>query len=102
MGMLYIHSPKNPGPFPKLPKKKINKKIFNSLALSKYQSVVGERPLVAGWPRVNTWTKLDCHIFKYFLKFSCLPLSTQVVNSCWLAPAHARTAQTFLQNFKHP
>jgi hypothetical protein len=28
MGVLYTHSPKSPGPFPKLPKKKkINKKI---------------------------------------------------------------------------
>jgi hypothetical protein len=30
--------------------------------------------------------------FLEFLFFFCPPLFAQVVNSCWLAPAHARPA----------
>jgi hypothetical protein len=32
----------------------------------------------------------------------CPPFWADVVNSCWLAPAHTRLAHTSPQNFKHP
>jgi hypothetical protein len=59
------------------------------------------RPTVAGRPRVDTSAYRDVPIFLIFFS-SCPPLFAQVVNSCWLAPAHARPTQTSPRNFKHP
>jgi hypothetical protein len=44
------------------------------------------------------WT---LYIFFPNLLSSCPLFFVLVVNSCWLAPAHARLAQTSPQNFKH-
>jgi hypothetical protein len=38
--------------------------------------------------------------FEFFFFYP--PLFVQVVNSCWLAPTHARPNQTLPKNFKHP
>jgi hypothetical protein len=93
MEVLYIHSSKSPGPFPRLLKKK-NSKNGNSLigpggdprspaARGPMPGLVGLSPFL-------------------LIFFSCPPLFAQVVNSCWLAPTHARLVQTSSRNFKHP
>jgi hypothetical protein len=55
MGALCTHSPKSPGPIPKLPKKKNSKKKFqkswNSLRRVRRRPTAGGRPLVAGQPK---------------------------------------------------
>jgi hypothetical protein len=40
--------------------------------------------------------------FYIIYNFSCPLLFAQVVNSCWLVPAHARPAHSSAKNFKHP
>jgi hypothetical protein len=66
------------------------------------QARAGQQPAVACQPRVDTWPiKFYAHSFEFF--FPPAPFFFEhVVNSCWLAPAHARLAQTSPQNFKHP
>jgi hypothetical protein len=102
MGVMCIHSPKSPGPFRKLPIRNLKKiKKFQKKGtrptLSRCRPRARRRPTVArrpgqGWPA------------PFFLNFflSYPPLFAQVVNSCWLVPAHARPTQSSPKNFKHP
>jgi hypothetical protein len=72
----------------------------------------GRRPPVVGSgpagdqqsPAGRGWTSGQGRPAPSFLNFflSCPPLFAQVVNSCWLVPAHARPAQSSPKNFKHP
>jgi hypothetical protein len=84
MGVLYTHSLKSPGPFSKLPQKKNEKK--------------GTEPT---GPGVDLQSPAGCGSIpgpassvSFFFKFfsSCPPFFVHVVNSGWLAPAHARPA----------
>jgi hypothetical protein len=52
MGVLCTHFPKSPGPFPKLPKKKIQKNIKNS----KQKGQSGPIQASTRRPRVDAWT----------------------------------------------
>jgi hypothetical protein len=82
--------------FSKLPK--INfKKIKKIQKKSGSLAYLGVDPPAAG----QHLDRPDCPFFLNFF-FSCLPLFAQVVNSCWLAPAHAHPGQTLPKNFKHP
>jgi hypothetical protein len=82
-------------------RRKKNSKKKNCQNLSKHQPASGGRPLVAGRPRVDAWTGSACLFKKNFL-YLLPPFFAQLVNSCWLAPAHARPGQTLPKNFKHP
>jgi hypothetical protein len=94
MGVLYTHSLKSPSPSPKLPKMlffKIKKFQF----FFNYPTGVGVDPQPTGDQRSPAGRGLipaPFRLFPFFLNFffSCPPLFVQVVNSCWLAPAHAR------------
>jgi hypothetical protein len=60
-------------------------------------------PATSGHPSAAGWY-LDSIILPIsFLIFflSCLLLFVEVVNSCWLAPAHARLGQILPKIFKH-
>jgi hypothetical protein len=54
--------------------------------------------------RATAGRHLDSVILPIFFGFffTCPPLFVEVVNSCWLAPAHARPGQTLPKKFKHP
>jgi hypothetical protein len=62
------------------------------------------RWVTAGCRPALGWHMDKASLSKFFLSFfsSCPPLFVQVVNSSWLAPAHARPGQTLPKNFKHP
>jgi hypothetical protein len=100
MGVLYTHSLKSPGPFPKLPKIHFFKiKKFEK----NWDSLIGAG--VDPRPAGDQWSPAGCRsthglvrLFPFFLNFfsSCPALFAQVVNSFSLAAAHARPAQTSL------
>jgi hypothetical protein len=97
-GVLYAHSPQMPRPSPnflKIPKKK-SKKLKSSNIVSKCRTVRAQ-------PTGNCWSPDSPSCPKLQIIFFNLPkIFAHVVNSCWLAPAHARLAQTSPKNFKHP
>jgi hypothetical protein len=117
MGVLYTHSSKSPGPFPKLPKinflkiKKFQKNWNSPIGPGVDPRLVGDRWLLPG-PGSPTCghppaagRRLDlsgCSHFCWILFSSYPPLLVQVVNSFSLAAAHARPTQTSFWNFKHP
>jgi hypothetical protein len=75
-----------------------NKKNPKIQRLSDYQIdmvVYGGRPLVA---RLSWLGALNSKMFSS----SCPHIFAHVVNSCWLAPAHACPAQTSSKIFKYP
>jgi hypothetical protein len=72
-----------------------NPKVGHYVRVLNYHVVAGRRSLVASWPRPG--------VLNSNLLFFLLPkIIAHVDNSCWLALAHARPAQTFPKNFKHP
>ena len=107
MGVLYTHSPKRPGPFPKLSKKK-NQNFFKkrghiligpcptvarfSWPASLSRSISGRSPLLGGCPKLPLAKKNSS---------SCPHIFPHVVNSCWLALVHACPTQTSPKIFKH-
>jgi hypothetical protein len=80
------------------PSKKVLKKlkIAYSTTRLKCQSVAGGRP------RAATWEGPAAQLFWGFFFLPCPPLYPQVVNSCWLSPAHGCPPQPLPKNFKHP
>jgi hypothetical protein len=83
--MLYTHSPKIPGPFFLI--QKINKKCQKITKKEGYSpQFVRQRAAVARQPSAGalTWPS------QIFPTSSCPQIFAHVVNSCWLAPVHAR------------
>jgi hypothetical protein len=64
-------------------------------------SRVVQRPVIARRLWVDARPIGLCSLFSFKKISSGPPLFAHVVISCWLALAHARLAQTSLQNFKH-
>jgi hypothetical protein len=99
IGVLCTHSPISLGPFPKLPI------IYKKKNLKFKKKEKGTRPTLSSIdlrPTGDRWSLAGLPLFFEFFFFSCPPLLEQVVNSCWLVPAHARLAQSSPKNFKHP
>jgi hypothetical protein len=97
MGVLYTHSPKSPGPFSKLPKNNFKeiKKVQKNGIVCPYpgRPAGGGRPLVAGWPWVDTWTGADCpFFFEFFFSHALHFLHKWSTLAGWLQymPALAR------------
>jgi hypothetical protein len=66
------------------------------------QQLVGlDRPATSSCSLATTWALFFVKLPTPFL-FSCPHFFPHVVNSCSLAPAHARPAQTSPKIFKHP
>jgi hypothetical protein len=109
MGVLCTHSPKSPGPIPKLliknwPKcsrklqknKKIQKKRTKQ-TLSRCWPEVGRRPAVARRPRVDAWIGLACPFFFVLPSIFCESGQLLLVGSSTCPPAHSSP-----KKFKHP
>jgi hypothetical protein len=84
-----------PWPIPQTSKNSffLNKKFQKNLNCPTGAGV-DPRPAGDRWPRVDTCACGAVPIFFEIFFSSCPPLFVQLVNSCWLAPAHARPAQT--------
>jgi hypothetical protein len=74
-----------------------NKKI--KIKKEKKKGIVRTRPGFGPSPMARCPSLNLCNFIFYS---SCPPFFAHVVNSWWLAPAHARPTQTLPKNFKHP
>jgi hypothetical protein len=104
MGVLYTHSPKMLGPSPNFlitPKIKSNqiKKIAKK---ERRQGAACSLSNYMAGPVGDHWLPVSPTRVPYTPPLQNFPSYVHVVNSCWLATAHAHLAQTSPKNFKHP